>query len=130
MKLFSMILAISFVTVSSWAEVPVRSERSLRVQFDSYMELLKKEIQFNKEKDRKKRFSLLDQALNQMKILRQEVGKSESPDAAHMDQVIASLNSLPSKKQFKRKNCDSYQATLSAGPSHELATDFMNSLCN
>ncbi|KYG65637.1 hypothetical protein AZI86_00735 [Bdellovibrio bacteriovorus] len=130
MKLFSVILAISFVTVSSWAEIPVRSERSLRVQFDSYMELLKKEIQFNKDKDKKKRFSLLDQALNQMKILRQEIGMTDSPDAAHMDQVIAALNSLPSQKQFKRKNCDSYQATLAAEPSHELAADFMNSLCN
>ena len=130
MKLFSVIFALSFIALNAGAEVPVRSERSLRVQFDSYMELLKKEIQFNKEKDRKKRFSLLDQALNQMKILRQEVGISESPDAAHMDQVIASLNSLPSKKQFKRKNCDSYQANLAAETSHELATDFMNSLCN
>lgn len=130
MKLLSVILTLSFIALSSWAEVPVRSERSVRLQFDSYMELLKKEIQFNKEKDRKKRFSLLNQALNQMKILRAEIGTSESPDAAHMDQVIASLDSLPSKKQFKRKNCGSYQAELAEESTHELATDFINSLCN
>ena len=129
--LTSLLLAVVVFSFQiSAAEVPVRSARTLRDQFDSYTELLKKEILFNKEKDKKKRFSLLNQAMEQMKLLREEAGTSDRPDAAHMDQVIASLNALPSKKKFKRKNCDEYQANLEMqGATDTLANDFINSLC-
>lgn len=130
--LAAVILAIGILSSEVFAaEIPVRSSRSVREQFDSYSELLRKEILFSKEKDRKKRFSLLNHALEQMKILRREIESTENPDVAHMDQLISSLEALPSKKKFKRKNCGEYQAALTAASQtpHELALDFIKSLC-
>jgi hypothetical protein len=111
-------------------EIPVQSERSLRKQFDSYVELLTKELSMVKEKDKKNRFALLSLTVGQMKTIRGEMESADSDDAKHMDMMISSLQALPSKKEFKKKNCPSYRATLPADLDPATpAAEFLSAIC-
>jgi hypothetical protein len=128
MKTVIVIASLLLSSFSSAAQIPVRSDRSLRQQFDSYVELLSKELTMVKEKDKKKRFVFLSQTVNQMKSIRGEMESTDSDDAKHMDMMISSLEALPSKKEFKRKNCSQYQAGIT--DSETPAAEFLNTICN
>lgn len=114
----------------SAAEVPVRSQRSLQSQFDSYVEMLQKEVVFSKAKENKQKFALLNHALMQMKVLRIEMEPLAAEVAAPMDTLIAALGSLPSQRAFKKKNCSQYSSQLPQDPAAQPAVDFLQTLCN
>lgn len=113
----------------SWSVVPVQSERSLRQQFDSYVELLQKEVLFSKSKEKRQKFSLLSHALGQMKALRLEMQALTLEESRNMDTLIAGLEALPSLKGFKKKKCPEYFARLPQEVAAQPARDFLGTLC-
>lgn len=118
-----------FGVSAAWGEVPVRSERSLRQQFESYVELLQKEVLFSKAKEKKQKFALLSQALLQMKTLRVEMTSLTAAEVAPMDTLISALEALPSQKAFKKKNCAQYAQRLPQETAAQVAVDFLQTLC-
>jgi hypothetical protein len=129
MKLVSIVTVGLLLSHVALAEIPIRSSRSAREQFDSYVELLRKDVAMSK--DKKQKYQVLNLTLNQLKSLRAEVAEGEDADTTHMDLMITSLEAIPSSKQFKKKNCEEYKAGLPAetGENASLASDFISSLC-
>ncbi len=129
--ILSVFIVFLFTSITAFAaEIPVRSMRTLRQQFDSYTEMLQKEVLFSKEKEKKQKFALLNQAISQMKIIRSEIDSADHPDAIQMDTLIAALDQLPSQRGFKKKNCAEYESRLPQDPAAKPAMDFLQTLCN
>lgn len=91
-------------------EIPIFSSRSLRQQVDSYAELLQKES--NSAKSNKERFSTLNRVLQGIRSLRDNSAPQGAWDEAHMDLLVSVLESLPTEKKFKKKDCLKYENDL------------------
>lgn len=91
-------------------EVPIRTDRSVRQQVDTYAELLEKEV--TKVKKVKDKYNTLVRVKNQIKSLRETSQPQGAQDEAHMDLLVSVLESLPSQKVFNKKDCEKYEAEL------------------
>lgn len=107
--LFSMGMAL---TLQAWAavEIPIRTNRSVRQQVDTYAELLEKEVV--KVKTVKEKYKTLGRVKDQIKSLRETSAPQDATDEAHMDLLVSVLDSLPAQKVFKRKDCAKYENDL------------------
>ncbi len=91
-------------------EIPIRSQRSLRQQVDSYAELLQKESL--KAKNRKEVYQSLNRVLGQIKSLRDNNAPQGALDESHMDLVVSVLEALPQQSKFKKQDCLKYENDL------------------
>ena len=146
MKSFNMIFcilvpvfAVEFAFAARQPEVPVRSARTLRQQVDSYAELLQKEVGI--AKSTKDKYQALEYSLSQIRVLRENTPTQEISDEAHMDLIVTVLDSLPKKREFKKKDCAQYQndfvnqyePSAEEGPKEPAvkpAWDFLQSVCS
>nr|BFD60294.1 hypothetical protein CKG001_24010 [Bdellovibrio sp. CKG001] len=91
-------------------EIPIYSNRSVRQQVDTLAELLEKEV--GKAKNNRDRFRAMNRVVGQIKSLRDNSVPQGAQDEAHMDLMVSVLESLPSEKNFKKKDCAKYESDL------------------
>lgn len=91
-------------------EIAIYSNRSVRQQVDTLAELLEKEV--SKAKNNRDRFRATNRVVGQIKSLRDNSVPQGAQDEAHMDLMVSILESLPSEKSFKKKDCPKYESDL------------------
>lgn len=92
------------------SEIPIRSSRSLKAQVDSYAELLQKEV--IRAKNNQAKFRAVNRVLGEIRALRDNSAPQGALDEAHMDLLVAVLESLPRESQFKKRDCSKYENEL------------------
>lgn len=106
---WSVLLLVPF-NAQAGREIPIYSQRSVRQQFDAHMELLEKEV--GKVKKNKDVFLSLNRVVSQIKSLRENSPSQGAQDEAHMDLALSVLESLPSERSFKKRDCAKYESDL------------------
>ncbi|MFM6928008.1 MAG: hypothetical protein ACKOX6_06055 [Bdellovibrio sp.] len=110
------IIFIMIVSGSSFAAVPLRIEFpashgvSLRVQVDSYVAALNKELGSNENNHEK--FKVLSRVVDEITMLRDNGLPQSARDDAYMDLMVAVYESIPAEKDFKKRDCLRYENDL------------------
>lgn len=108
--LTAVFIGSSCVVSARSREIPVSSGRSVRLQVDSFAELMVKEISLAKKNSEK--FRILGRAEDQILSLRENNVSQTAQDEAYMDLMISVFDAIPDEKDFKKSECEKYESDL------------------
>lgn len=102
-----MLSAQAFAAIPLNVEFPAHNGKSLRSQVNSYVETLNKDLA--QEHNTHERFKLLARAVDDITMLRDNSMPQSASDDAYMDLMVAVYESIPSEKDFKKRDCLRYE---------------------
>ena len=115
MKLPILILGLilsaqTFAAIPLQIEFPVRGSKSLRSQVNSYVTALNNELA--QEQNRHEKFRLISRGIDDITMLRDNGMPQSAQDDAYMDLIVAVYASIPTEKDFKKRDCLRYENDL------------------
>ena len=96
------------------AHFPVVSGRSLEQRADTIYEMVGKELIYTTKT--KEKFKSIQASIQDFNRLLDSDENMTPENREHIETYVAALKSLPSKKEFKKENCDEYEVDPKAKP--------------
>lgn len=111
------ILALVFIFICKntlAAQYPVVSGRTLEQRSDTVYEMVSKELLYTP--NTKEKLKSIQAAIEDFKRLLKSEEEMSAESREHIETYIAALRSLPTKKEFKKEDCDDYEVDPKAKP--------------
>lgn len=88
----------------------MQSQRNVREQVDTLIRRMESDVE--RAPSNRERFRVMNQTLVKVRALRDNSLPQGARDEAHMDLMVAVLESLPKQSAFQKKNCLRYENDL------------------